>query len=64
MITRRHFMKDSAMAAGAALLHPNRLPSARDAARSDKAVVVSVAADNVLRGETYNPLVVRKMFGG
>jgi len=55
-------MKDAAAVAGAAVLAPAGLAQASMQAGGRKSRVVSVAADNVLKGETYDPLVVHKMF--
>ena len=60
MISRREFLTNSAAALGAATLDPDLLASSIAAARSAR--VVSVAAPNVLAGETYDPQAVRRMF--
>lgn len=53
-------MKRSAMAAGATVLGFGRAPAS--VMGRNKGRVVSVAARDVLHGETYNPLAVHRMF--
>ncbi|MFH1573189.1 MAG: DUF362 domain-containing protein [Acidobacteriota bacterium] len=61
MITRRDFVKGSAMAVGAAAA-PAWMGCAGKALVPHPGLVVSVAADDILKGESYDPLVVHRVF--
>jgi len=62
MITRREFIKNSAVAAGGVALLSNPLAYGKELIPAEKSKVISVACDDVLTGETYNPNAVHKMF--
>ena len=62
MIDRRDFIRASAAATGAAALWPQDLLGFGQRAAPAKSRVVSVAADGILSGESYNPAVVHRAF--
>jgi hypothetical protein len=62
MITRRSFIRNSVLAAGAAALCPETLAAGRQASAGRASRVVSVAGEGVLAGESYQPPVVHRMF--
>jgi len=62
MITRREFIKNSAVAAGGAVLLSGPMSFGKSLQNAPKSKVVSVACDDVLKGSQYNPVAVHKMF--
>jgi len=62
MITRREFIKNSTVTAGAAVMLGNPLFHIKNNRYDEKSRVVSVAADDILKGEQYNPEAVRRTF--
>jgi len=62
MITRRKFIKDSALAAGGTALALSPLHLGTKSNAGQNSIIVSVAADNILTGENYNPEVVHKVY--
>ncbi|MFC1729131.1 DUF362 domain-containing protein [candidate division KSB1 bacterium] len=62
MITRRKFLKSSAVAAGSAVVLGNPFANAPLKSQDARSRVVSAAADDMLRGESYNPDTVRRAF--
>jgi hypothetical protein len=62
MITRRDFIRDASITAGAAAFSPCLLFGACQSSSTRTSRVVSVAGKNVLVGENYDPTVVNRMF--
>jgi len=62
MTTRREFIKNSAIAAGGAVLLGNLLKCRGSRKLEEKSMLVSVSAEDMLKGQKYNPEAVHRAF--
>jgi len=62
MTTRREFIKNSAIAAGGAVLLGNLLKCRGSRKLEEKSRLVSVSAEDMLKGQKYNPEAVHRAF--